>query len=522
MEKLRPRHLSELLEILWRKKGMLLLMALVMLIATLIVIRRAPDQYESRALVVVNLRSGPEGMSEMTRFATLEQGLTSRDTFAALIRKYNLFPKAQNIDEAIESLQKTLKVETRMRNYSPSVPEAIVINHRHSEPKIAQALVTDLVKMLEQGNERLRVEATAEASRLTSQIAEVENRLKNIGPKRDPDMTRLEALSKSRADLAAALSRRQYVESSIETLGDTEYSLQRQIADQRAQISEHEKNLKATPASPSSAAYGALLTEKSKVEAEIQNYSDQYTDKHPKMIQLRNQLTELNRQISYLETRSGSAMPALATPEGRELLTMQRDLKRMETALELVQRQLQRKNQEIGSISSAGGQDQSAMPTHGVSIDDMARTEYDRLVIRYNWLLEKQDSMLKLSGAQGPAHMMFHVIDTPNLPRLPVAPNRLALQMIALGVAILFGLLIILALEAPRMFTINDERDIEYFLGAPVIALIPESLTPVERARKRKLRLTRSAIVLTLAVVLAPILIILLTYLKIFHSAGGQ
>ena len=90
------------------------------------------------------------------------------------------------------------------------------------------------------------------------------------------------------------------------------------------------------------------------------------------------------------------------------------------------------------------------------------------------------------------------------------------------GVAVAFGLLIALAVELPRMFTINDDRDVEYFLGAPVLALIPETLTPVERARNRKLRMTRGLLILTLAVALAPILIMLLTYLRVFQIVAGK
>ncbi|MGH9935399.1 MAG: Wzz/FepE/Etk N-terminal domain-containing protein, partial [Blastocatellia bacterium] len=525
--------LTEFLSILWRRKKLLLLMALVMLIATLIVIRRIPNLYESSALVVVNLRNDTEGLSEMNRFSTLQQGLTSRETLAALVRNHSLYPKAQGIDEAVEALQKSLKVETRVRGYYPEVPEAVLISHRYAEPKSAQAVVADLVKLLEHGNERIKAEAAAEAGRLASLIAEVENRLKALAPKRDLDMVRLESLSRSRVDSADS-SRRQTIESSIESLSDNEYALQHQISEQRNHLVEHEKVVRSLPAAPGGIAYGALLIEKSKLEAEIQNYSGQYTDKHPKMVQLRNQVVEINRQINRLETQTGPALPAPLTPESRELGTMRRDLRRMETDLEVVQRQLQRKNQQIGklppvpdpvvdpvagsSANPAGTESPASMAVR----DDVARTEYDRMVMRYNWLLEKQDSMLKLSGARGPSQMMFHVIDNPSLPRLPAAPNRFTLQLMALGVAILFGLFIAFVIEIPRMFTINDNRDIEYFLGAPVLAAIPETLTLVERARSRKLRLTRGALVLTLAAALAPILVLLLTYLKIFQVIGGK
>src|SRR5262245_45279507 len=154
MGSLRPRRLTEFISVLWRRKKLLLLMSMAMLLATLIVIRRIPNMYESSALIVINLRNDAASMPEMNWFAKLQRELTSRETFGALIRKYDLYPKARDEEEAIGMLHKALKVETRMRNYSPAIPEAVEISIRHSEPNKAQGVVTDMVKMFEQGDEQ--------------------------------------------------------------------------------------------------------------------------------------------------------------------------------------------------------------------------------------------------------------------------------------------------------------------------------------------------------------------------------
>jgi hypothetical protein len=161
-------------------------------------------------------------------------------------------------------------------------------------------------------------------------------------------------------------------------------------------------------------------------------------------------------------------------------------------------------------------------PVSLLTRNDAARAEYDTMVKRYTWLLEKQDSLLKLSATRDPSHMMFYVIDKANLPQFPAAPNRMLLALIALAAAGAFGLAIAFAAETPRMFMINDSSDVEYFLGAPVLAAIPETLTPTERAGKRKLRLTRNVALLALAAILAPILVILLTYLNVFQIIAGR
>lgn len=522
MGSLRPRQLTELIGVLWQRKKLVLLMFLAMLLATLIVIRRIPNLYESSALIAINLRNDAESMPEMNWFAKLQKELTSREVFATLIRRHNLYPKAQNEEEAVGTLQKAIKIETKMRNYSPQVPEAVEISLRHSEPKMAQAVVTDLVRMFEHGNEQKKTEASAESGRLTSQITEVEERLRELAPERDLEMIRLESSYRSRTGATVDLSQRRAVESSIESLADSEYSLKHQVEERRKEVAEYEKLVNSLPATTGSAAYGALLTEKSKIEADIQSYSDQYTDKHPKMILLRNQLAEINRHINRLEAQTAGASPLSMTPEGRDLIAMRRDLRRMEADLEVTQMRLQRRNQQLGDLPKGDMRAAPVRPASLIGTNDMARAEYDTLVKRYHWLLDKQDSLLKSSAEGNESRTMFYVIDKASLPRLPSAPNRLLLQLFALAMAAAFGLAVALAIETPRMFRINDSRDIEYFLGAPVLAAIPESLTPAERARKRKLGLTRGALVMTAAVALAPVLVFLLTYLRVFQIIASR
>ncbi|MBO0859535.1 MAG: hypothetical protein J2P21_13835 [Chloracidobacterium sp.] len=506
---------------------MIILMALAMLLATLIVMRRIPNTYVSSARIVVNLRNDESSMPEMNLFAKLQQELTSRETFAALIHKYNLYPKAINDDQAIGELQKALKIETKMRNYSPEVPESVEISIRYSDPEKAQAVVKDLVKMFEQGDEQRMTEASTEAGRVASQIAEVETRLKELAPERELEMVRLESLYRSKAGAAADSSTRREVESSIENLHDNEYALQLQVDEQRKEIAEHEKFVNSLPPAQGSAAYGALLTEKSKIEGDIKSYSDQYTDKHPKMIQLRNQLAEINRQINRMDTQAGTAAAPLSlTPEGRDLISMRRDLRRMESDLEVTKMRLERRNQELGKLparedraSSNGPAPGSASLTGG---NEMARAEYDTLVRRYNWLLEKQDSLLKSSAERNPSSSMFYVVDRANLPRIPFTPNQVAMQALALALAAIFGLVVALAIETPRMFRINDSRDIEYFLGAPVLAMIPETLTPTERAHKRRLRMTRGALLIVMTAIITVGMVFLLTYSKLFQIIASR
>jgi capsular polysaccharide biosynthesis protein len=161
---------------------------------------------------------------------------------------------------------------------------------------------------------------------------------------------------------------------------------------------------------------------------------------------------------------------------------MQRELQRLETDLEVTRRDLNRKTQTMNSLPTAVVAE--TIPSEKLN---EARAEYDRLMGRYTWLMDKQDSLQKISGDDGQRVTMFQMIDAPIAQRTPVGPNRLLLMLLGLGMALALGLFAAATLEIPRLFLINSDRDVEYYLGAPVLALIPETLTPFERSRRRRL-----------------------------------
>ena len=78
------------------------------------------------------------------------------------------------------------------------------------------------------------------------------------------------------------------------------------------------------------------------------------------------------------------------------------------------------------------------------------------------------------------------------------------------------------AREFLRLLMINDDRDVEYYLGAPVLALIPETLTTFERGRRRRLWLLRWLGLGALSVMLIPIIAAVLDRLQIFQLLGSR
>jgi protein tyrosine kinase modulator len=518
---IRPRRITEYLEVIWRRRMLFVLMTTAMLIATLYLARRVPNLFESHSLVVVTASTNDERLVQAIPFNLLTQSLTSRANLELLLKRYNLYPEIKDHDIAIRKFEKAIMIETKMKSF-PEVPDSISITYRHNDPASAQRVVADLIKPFEDANARSNQLATAEENLIDERIKEVDEKLRQMGPQRSI-ATIQDQLARTRGDAERNKSQRLAIEATIETLTEKQYALERQISDVQKNIAEQETIVKSAAAAnvrTSNPAYGALLVKKLELESQIKEYSPHYTDKHPKMVSLRNQVTDIDHQIERIETdRSSKTAPPILSPEYQELRTMQRDLSRLNTELEIVRHELNLKMKALEGLPGIGP---STIGESETQTGTSSEKEFERLSTLKTYLLDKKDTILKQTTGRRPEVPMFRVVDTPNVPEAPAAPNRLLIQLIAAGMSLCFGLIVVFAFELPRFFLINDERDIEYFLGAPVLALIPESRTPIERARHRNLRLTRGLAIVLVAAALVPTMILLLNRLQIFQILGSR
>jgi uncharacterized protein involved in exopolysaccharide biosynthesis len=531
MEILRPRGLFEYLKILWRKKLLIFLVAASVSIATSQIIRRIPNVYESHASIAISNQGNNGQLPSSPSLHALTQRMTSLGNLAAIVRRYDLYNqipgRGADPSVAVELLRRSVKIDINMRNYYPDAPEALKIRYRYTDPAIAQRVVADLVSTFEQANATMRQQVAAELERFREKIAETETQLQELAPQRDQALIQSEKAR--RLDNASSIARAQRLAatSSIDSLGDKAFMLEQQITEQKRQIGEQEKLISsASPASglATNSAYGVLLARRAEVEGQIEDLATVATEKNPKMVHAKTQLATINREIARLETASGANSGGAAnsaSPEARELRAMRRELQRLETELEVTRRDLSRKTQSLNELpTEAPNAGLAEIVPSGRASD--TRVEYDRLMGRYYGLISKQDSLLTLSGEDGQKVAMFQVIDSPVAQPTPVGPNRLTLNLLGLGIAVALGLFTAAAWEIPRLFLIRGDRDVEYYLGTPVLSMIPETLTPFERRRRLLLwGLRWLGLVLCLGA-MVPVLVIALDRTQIFQILANR
>lgn len=522
MSSYRPRSISEYLQVIWRRRLLFFLVAAVLLISTFIVIARMPDVYQSTASVVVAGKQEDRQIVS-SRVTTITERINSRSFLEPLIERHGLYPSTVArgaMESAVNRMRKDIKVSTKYRGDNP---EMLTITFRHTDPETAKNVAADLVSTFGKMNNAVEQRMTDQSNTISSEVAQIEERLNQLGQQRAVAASRSSAQSSARGAFNEIRAQRAAAQSSVEALVDKQFVLEQQIAEQKRQIAEQEKLVKASPRDVrSGSSYGVLLVRKAELEAQLKDYQAQYTDKNPKITQAQNQLAEINRQIA--ELTSGAAQGTIAdSSEARELRSMQRDLVRLQTEMTIVQRELGRKNQtlsttpRVAAVTAPGPQAAEAIPSIAVE------TNAQRLRDRYNLLLRQQDALdRERLVAAGLDPGVFQIIDQPAMAQSPSGPDRLKLQLLALAVALSIAFIVVAAIEFPRLYAIRDERDIDYYLGTRVIALIPESLTPAERGLSRRVLLTRRVGVVLVAALLVPGLVFLLNYLSVIQIFANR
>lgn len=521
MPSFRPRTFTEYLQLVWHRKVLFLLVFTAMLVATYVIVRRIPDQYQSKATIVI-AGSQDDRVATAARVMTITERVYSRAFLEPLIERHNLYPKEVErgaMESAVNRMGKDIKVDAKYRG---DFPESVTIAYRSPNPETAHAVATELVAAFGSMNRAIEGRLDDQASQVSNEIAELEARLSQLGQQRAIAVAHSRTTGQSRSAFDTQRAQRQAAESSIETLTDKQYALNQQIAETKRQIAEQEKLVKSAPRDvKAGSSYGVLLVRKAELEAQLKDYQSQYTDKNPKVVQAQTQIAELNRQIAALSASGEQNGAAPDSSEARELRALQRELANKQTELAVVERELGRKQQTLSTTPSTSA---SAPAAASAPITDIgSETNTGRLGDRYTYLLRRQDELRQSrSSAAGLDPGIFQIVDPPSMPQSPSGPDRTRLQLI--GLALAFGLALFAAIisQAPRLFEIRDDRDVDHYLGARIIALIPESLTPAERGRRRLVTLSRRSLLLLLSAVLVPGLILLLNQIGIFQLLASR
>jgi polysaccharide biosynthesis transport protein len=479
--------LADYFEIVKRRRRLLILTSLAVFMIVAIVAILLPNQYESRATILieqpdigVDLRATRVRGSSFQQLEIIGRRVLSGSRLRELIEKHDLYAEEREImpmDDVVALMRERIELETvlgdPLRGRVPEGAVAFIISYKSRSPELAQQIVEELSELFLSENVRQRQLAAQdttrfldqEAARLSEQVAEEEARLSLF---RDEHRYSLPEMQDMNLNL---LQRR-------------EDELRRNDQDLRA-LNERVSQLQSQIAQTSPSRY---LERVRALEAEYASLAAVYTERHPSLMQVQRELESLQAEASgevnnpVFDQLQGQLQAAFG--ERRTLLAERADLQEKIAELE----------QRLSNTSLIDSEYRAMTRDHEAAVAQLRELRTKRLQAQLGESLEEEGKVER-----------FVLLQRASLPIRPSSPNRPALLFMGFVLALGGGVGAVVGRESLDT-AVHGPNGVLRATGMPPLAMIPHIWTDAERTelRKRRLLITGSTILViagTLALV---------------------
>jgi succinoglycan biosynthesis transport protein ExoP len=529
----RNRKPSEYAKVVWKRKWLIILPAIAVTTAVAWVVYRLPNVYESSTLIVVRPSTLPSSavptMGEDTisrQLSSIAQVVTSRSSLEPLVTKYEIYQqermRGEPMESIVERIRKDIKVEVNTsRN---DITNGFNIIYRGREPKKTQLVTSELAsKYIDEQTKNTINSTTSAKAFFDQQVSQAKAELDAIDNQRGNFMQQnVNNLPTAAASLVGQLTglreqQRAYI-SEIGRYQDRRSALAGQLAlikksteQVKEEVIENTTDPKTTPA------WAQLASRKADLEAQLQRMLTELKPKHPdvqskqaEILSVKKSMDEMvddwKQKIKDKQEKLRDRPDLQVASIEAELRLMDSEIKRGQGTLATIEKQISELMLRINTIP-------------GVEVDlGKLDRDYQTKKAAYDSLLATQQRVsLGADAASQQQGESIQVIDSAYLPSNPVAPKRFLLFALGLGFGLGLGLLMVAIVEAPKLLTIQNREDAAHYTGLPVLATVPDLLTPQEaRAIPRRRRLLLAAGIAA-TIVSVPVLALVLSVSQVFE-----
>jgi protein tyrosine kinase modulator len=490
---------ADYIAMLRRRWALILVLGLVGPVLTYGVSRFLPSRYKSQTLVLVEPPSVPSTIvpqidvtSVSRRLASMKSQILSRSRLEPIIRQFGLFQEDINrksVDELVGRLQKAIEVTPvqPMAETSGDLP-GFYVTVTLNNPRTAQGVCTAVTSMFIEESLGIQEQHSEQTTQfLSQQLAESKADLdaqdaklaafksRYMGSLPDDETANLNLLTGLTSQLDAAnqaLARAQQDKSFAQSM------LTQQIAAWQASQGGHDP--------------GTIEQQLVTLQAQLASLQARYTDDYPDVIKAKADVAALQKKIAESGSLNDTADQAAVQKPAVEPVQITQWRAQVRTADQLIAektREQEQIKQEIRLYQSRV----QASPLVEQQYKELTRG-YQTALDSYNDLLKKRDaSAMSQSLNQQQQGEQFRVLDPANLPAGPSFPNRPLFALGGLGGGLAAGLGLAFLLEMQDK-SLRTERDVEFALRLPVLAMVP-AIEPVagRRANNKKVRATANS-----------------------------
>jgi polysaccharide biosynthesis transport protein len=460
-----------------------------------------PSVYRSGTLILVEQPTVPQQFvasniagSIQDRLQSISQQILSRTRLLHIIESENLYPEHRSRmspDDLVDKMRKDIEIELVKEPGSAQL-SAFNVYFSASNPVTAQQVTSQLTNLFISENLEVRQQQSANTTKfLESQLDDARRTLseqeekvrifkqKNLGDLPGQTQSNLQILAGLQAQLQSqedGLSRAKQQNTYLESLLSQYRTLQRS----------------SKSGSTVSGGLPAIDQQLDKLRSQLADLSSRYTDRHPDVRKLKQEVakTERMKQELVAELNSGSdqtsesEVSGISTdssdPNKPAMMQLDSQLKANQIEIATRQRAIDATEKEIrdyqGRLNQAPIREQEYTDvTRGY---EQSKTDYDSLLKKKNDSEMATNLELKQQGEH------FRVLDPASLPQKPYSPNRIKMCALGLGVGFLLGAGLAFGCEFldDRIY---DEELLKKLLPVGIISEIPNIVTMDEDRRQR-------------------------------------
>ncbi|MBV8687901.1 MAG: chain-length determining protein [Alphaproteobacteria bacterium] len=463
----------------WRRRWLALAVAWGVCLAGWLAVALIPNKYESKARVVVELQSilptqvGIGAQQRQDDLMRVRQTLTSTANLEKVVRATDLnglVASDRDLAAQVTKLREAITVTQQQDNLfeiKATASESGFSNAQNA--KLAAAVVQNLLDLFQAGN------VTGDREEATQSLAFLDGELK----RREGD---LQAAEQRRVEFEQRYMGLLPGEGSIEqrlAAGRSEMaSLDQQLIQAQSSLTGLRGQLGSTPPTipgVGGPGAGSISGQLSSLQGQLATArANGWTDSHPDVIALRNQIERL-RPLAARESPNAGGM---ANPSWVSLKSLIAEKEGQVQAASSRKAQLQAEMNEMVSR-------QASEPGVAAELAKLNR-DYDVLKRQYDKLLEDREQVrLRTDIDSKTQPVKFKVIDPPSQPTVPESPNRPLLLSAILALALAAGVGAAFVL-AQFQKTFPTQARLADATGLPVLGAIGEVATPVRRLAARQ------------------------------------
>lgn len=540
-----PTSWADYFDVLRRRRGLMLgvfgaLMALALAVAVLL-----PSVYRSTATILIKEQEIPPELvrSTITSFAderiqVITQQVMTRVTLLEMAERYQLYGQArlrETGEEIIDRLRRDIKITpisaevTDRRTGSPvKATIAFSVAYDSAVAAHAQKIANELVTLFLNENIKNRQQKAAETTtfldeelaRIGEHVSSLEQRLadfkrRNAG--RLPEMGQVNQAGSERA-----LGDLQRLDREIAFLEERQLALQTQLAETRPNtaiasggggVLEPEDRLRVLQVQLISlqGIYSDVHPDVRRLKREIaafkleSNLQSAASDREARLAELRTSLAalrqrysddhpdvlKLRRAYSAIENavrtggETGAAQPAIAAPrkpDNPTFLNLQLQIQTTGSQIQLLRNERESLKTRLEQIDLRLGQ----APEVEREYLELAR-DLDSSRARFREIREKQmQAQVAEQLERSRKAERFTLIEPPIYPEKPHRPNRLAILLVGLVLALAGGLAAA-ALQETLDAKLHGQRALERWMQVPMLVVLP-SMLPARPRRSQRVR----------------------------------